>query len=108
MGTFDGLREVLSISDRALTDSSSALKEVSAANRVDGAILEKVLEANLKYRRDVLTEVHNKLNRVTGEGQTYIQSAESKDKGKYEDNKEVYMQDFFKEVSMARKKEMPK
>jgi len=53
-GNFSGLKEVLSVSDRALTDVSSALKEVSAvAGGGDGHTLECVLEKNLKLRKEL-------------------------------------------------------
>lgn len=54
-GRFTGLDEVLQISERALHDISSSLKEVRSAAKEEGAILEEVLEANLKLRKEILT-----------------------------------------------------
>merc|ERR1740121_2600899 len=57
-----GLREVLSISDRALEDVQRALREVTAAgNEGDSAVLEEVLEANLKLRKKVNEHIQKKL-----------------------------------------------
>mmetsp|Transcript_6923 Transcript_6923/g.17720 ORF Transcript_6923/g.17720 Transcript_6923/m.17720 type:complete len:574 (-) Transcript_6923:125-1846(-) len=65
VGKFSGLREVLSVSDRALQDVSSALKEVSAvAKGGEGAVLEEVLEANLKLRKDINERIAEKLMRA--------------------------------------------
>merc|ERR1712194_623000 len=103
MGKFDGFREVLAISDRALQDASSALKEVSAAgNRNDGAVLERVLETNLKFRKDCLGEIQAKLRRATGERQSAGSGAASAfDKSRYEQNDGGMMKKFFAEVSMS-------
>jgi len=68
-GKFSGFREVLQISDRALQDVSSALKEVSAAaTGGDGAVLEEVLEANLKLRKEYNMLVSEKLAHVDEAG----------------------------------------
>jgi hypothetical protein len=65
VGRFSGFQEVLMISDRALQDVSSALTEVSAvATGGDGAVLEEVLEANLKLRKEYNTQISEKLSRV--------------------------------------------
>lgn len=65
VGKFSGFREVLEISDRALQDVSSALKEVSAAaTGGDGTVLEDVLEANLKLRKEYNMLVQDKLTQV--------------------------------------------
>lgn len=65
VGKFNGFREVLQISDRALQDVSSALKEVSAAaTGGDGAVLEEVLEANLKLRKEYNMLIFDKLAHV--------------------------------------------
>jgi len=52
-GAFSGLREILVVSDRALGDISSALKEISAVctSRGDAHVLERLLEVNLKLRK---------------------------------------------------------
>merc|ERR1712217_75439 len=102
-GNFDGFREVLAISDRALQDASSALKEVSAAgNRNDGQVLEKVLETNLKYRRDCLGEIQAKLVRATGERTWANQGVVSAaDRSRSDKNEEGMMKAFFKELSMS-------
>jgi len=64
-GNFAGFREVLSISDRALNDISSALREVSAtAQGSDAALLEEVLEANLKMRKEINLHIQEKLERA--------------------------------------------
>lgn len=63
-GRFTGLREVLSISDRALQDVSSSLKEVrAAASGRDGPILETVLEENLKLRKEINLLIEDRLHR---------------------------------------------
>lgn len=61
VGRFAGFREVLATSDRALQDISSALKEVSAASSGGDGVLESVLEANLKLRKDANGKVKEKL-----------------------------------------------
>jgi hypothetical protein len=75
VGKFNGFREVLQISERALQDVSSALKEVSAAAAGgDGAVLEEVLEANLKLRKELNMLIVDKLAHVdegTGLLQTF-------------------------------------
>lgn len=59
---FSGFREVLMISDRALQDISSALREVSATvGDSDGAALEEVLEANLKLRKEYNLVIQEKM-----------------------------------------------
>lgn len=64
-GKFTGFREVLAISDRALQDVSSALKEVSAAaSGGEGAILEEVLQSNLKLRKECNAFIQEKLQRA--------------------------------------------
>jgi len=68
---FTGFREVLAISDRALQDVSRALREVTGgdgANEGDAAVLEEVLEANLKLRKEVNAHIQAKLNEVDGKG----------------------------------------
>lgn len=65
VGSFAGFREVLEISEHALTDVSSALKEVSAAEESgDGAMLEEVLELNLKLRRELNMCIINKIGTI--------------------------------------------
>jgi hypothetical protein len=67
VGKFNGFREVLSISDRALQDVSSALKEVSAAaTGGDGQVLEEVLESNLKLRKEYNMNITEKIGKVMG------------------------------------------
>lgn len=61
VGGFVGFREVLATSDRALSDISSALKEVSAASSGGDGVLESVLEANLKLRKDANSQIREKL-----------------------------------------------
>lgn len=85
VGRFQGFREVLAISDRALQDISSALKEVSSAiSSSDGAIFEEVLEANLKLRKDLNAAIQDKLRgiekgREDGEGMvTFFKEAKMK------------------------------
>lgn len=64
-GNFTGVRDVLMTSDRALNDVSSALKEVSAAaSGGDGAVLEEVLEANLKLRKHMNEVVYDRVARA--------------------------------------------
>merc|ERR1712228_614165 len=59
---FGGFREV---SDRALQDVSSALKEVSVATGGgDGVAMEDVLCHILKIRKEINHHIHNKLNRL--------------------------------------------
>lgn len=63
-GKFNGLRDVLVISDRALNDVSSALKEVSAsegASGGDGQQLEDMLSVNLKLRKDINNLISDKV-----------------------------------------------
>merc|ERR1712194_407882 len=111
MGKFDGFREVLAISDRALQDASSALKEVSAAgNRNDGAILERVLETNLKFRKDCLGEIQAKLRRATGERQNFggRSSASASDRKKADVDVGGFMKKFFNEVSLTHAHETEK
>merc|ERR1712039_311672 len=100
-GNFEGFREVLSISERALQDASSALKEVSAAgNRSDGAILEKMLEENLKFRRNCLGVIQSKLHKATGERQTSLKSlATAYDNEAAKPDVGGLMRKFFEEVS---------
>jgi len=65
VGKFTGFREVVAISDRALQDVSSALKEVSGAVKgSDGVGIVDVLEANLKLRKDLKLQIQEKLNRA--------------------------------------------
>ncbi|CAJ1344899.1 unnamed protein product [Effrenium voratum] len=52
-GRFNGLHEIVEISDGALHDVSSSLKEVRAAAGSDGAFLEEVLEDNLQIRKEI-------------------------------------------------------
>jgi len=61
VGRFTGLREVLAISDRALVDASSALKEVSAASPHGDSTLEAILEASLKLRKEANAKIQEKL-----------------------------------------------
>jgi len=64
-GKFLGFREVLSVSERALQDVSSALKEVSATlNTSDGSVLEEVLEHNLRLRKSINSQLLDKLVRA--------------------------------------------
>merc|ERR1712136_263138 len=70
-GNFEGFREVVSISDRALQDISSALKEVSASvPGADGYALEEVLEASLKIRKEINALITDKLTRSEVGGET--------------------------------------
>jgi len=87
-GNFAGFREVLSISDRALNDISSALREVSAtAQGSDAALLEEVLEANLKMRKEINVHIQEKLERADKGGphvlglQQYFHELQSGDYG---------------------------
>merc|ERR1711957_627777 len=93
-----------------LADASSALKEVSAAgNRNDGAILEKVLETNLKFRRDCLGEIQAKLHRATGERQNFGRSsASASDRKKADVDVGGFMKKFFNEVSLTHAHETEK
>lgn len=52
-GRFDGLHEIVEMSDGALQDVSSSLKEVRAAAHGDGDVLEEVLEGNLEIRKEI-------------------------------------------------------
>lgn len=62
---FSGLREVLSISDRALQDVSSALKEITGVTgSLEGMAIVEALEANLKLRKEHNSVVHEKLIRA--------------------------------------------
>lgn len=64
-GRFTGFLEALSISERALQDVSSALKEVSAVvEGGDGTVLEEVLEVNLKLRKEYNQAIYEKLATV--------------------------------------------
>jgi len=62
---FGGCREVLHISDRALQDMSSALKEIgTACSTSDGAHLVDTVESNLKLRKHCNALVQTKLLRA--------------------------------------------
>lgn len=52
-GRFDGLHEIVEMSDGALQDVSSSLKEVRAGADGDGDVLEQVLEDNLEVRKEI-------------------------------------------------------
>ncbi|CAK9069182.1 unnamed protein product [Durusdinium trenchii] len=52
-GRFDGLHEVVEMSNGSLQDVSSSLKEVRAAADGDGDVLEEVLEGNLEIRKEI-------------------------------------------------------
>ncbi|CAE7682381.1 Sgta [Symbiodinium pilosum] len=53
-GRFNGLHEIFDVSERALQDVSSSLKEVrAAASSGDGPVLEQVLEDNLELRKEL-------------------------------------------------------
>jgi len=52
-GRFDGLHEIVEMSDGALQDVSSSLKEVRAGADGDGDVLEQVLEDNLEIRKEI-------------------------------------------------------
>lgn len=70
-GNFNGVREVLTTSDRALSDVSSALKEVTAVTSGgDGQVLEEVLETGLKMRKQVNEIIYSKLARAEFGGKT--------------------------------------
>mmetsp|Transcript_74078 Transcript_74078/g.162113 ORF Transcript_74078/g.162113 Transcript_74078/m.162113 type:complete len:625 (-) Transcript_74078:114-1988(-) len=63
-GNFTGLHEVLAVSNLALGDVSSALREVSAvAGTTDGGLLEEVLEANLKLRQEINNHIQAKISK---------------------------------------------
>mmetsp|Transcript_26512 Transcript_26512/g.61874 ORF Transcript_26512/g.61874 Transcript_26512/m.61874 type:complete len:563 (-) Transcript_26512:226-1914(-) len=80
VGQFTGFREVMMISDRALQDVSSALKEVSAAlGGKDGATLESVLEVNLKLRKEHNAAIYEKLQRVEGGRQDHLPHSDGAD-----------------------------
>merc|ERR1712187_179753 len=65
VGSFTGFREVMAVSDQALKDISSALKEVSAAVKSsDGVDIVDALEANLKLRKEAKSIVQEKLLRA--------------------------------------------
>jgi len=64
-GNFGGLREVMAISDMALQDVSSSLKEVSSAVASnEGVVFEEILEVNLKRRKEINTLISEKLVRA--------------------------------------------
>jgi hypothetical protein len=64
-GRFSGVREILAISERALQDVSSALKEInSAANRSEGSAIVEALESNLKLRKEYAALVQEKVSRA--------------------------------------------
>eukprot|EP00929_Paragymnodinium_shiwhaense_P039747 TRINITY_DN20840_c0_g1_i2.p1 TRINITY_DN20840_c0_g1~~TRINITY_DN20840_c0_g1_i2.p1 ORF type:complete len:396 (+),score=100.77 TRINITY_DN20840_c0_g1_i2:314-1501(+) len=64
IGRFLGFQEVLAISDRALQDVSSALKEISGVGSADGAVIAEALEANLKLRKDINQLIQERLLRA--------------------------------------------
>jgi len=85
-GSFIGFREVLGISDRALGDVSSALKEVSAAVKGgDGNVLETLLESNLKLRKEYNLLLAERLSRAES-----ADASGSMKKGEEQDNLEVF------------------
>lgn len=89
LGRFAGFREVLAISDRALQDASSALKEVSAASPQGDSTLEAVLEASLKLRKETNAKIQEKLA-----------IAEQGRKGRIGGQRDIKgMVDFFAEIS---------
>lgn len=92
-GNFTGVRDVLMTSDRALNDVSSALKEVSAAaSGGDGAVLEEVLEANLKLRKHMNEVIYERVARAeTGSSGAGARSGPSDAEGIIQ---------FFKEASL--------
>eukprot|EP00971_Amphidinium_carterae_P293536 5827745-Amphidinium_carterae.1 len=80
VGQFTGFREVMMISDRALQDVSSALKEVSAAlGGREGAVLESVLEVNLKLRKEHNAAIYEKLQRVEGKQDQQLAAGDAPD-----------------------------
>jgi len=86
---FGGFREVLSISDRALQDVSSALKEVSAASPHGDSTLEAILEAGLKLRKEANAKMQEKLA-IAEQGRKGRGAGQADIKG---------MVDFFAEIS---------
>jgi len=96
-GRFTGFLEAFSISERALQDVSSALKEVSAVvEGVDGTTLEEMLELNLKLRKEYNQVIWEKLATVDPEvGQAAMMSTEQTG----------LLHQFFRELSHGRSHE---
>lgn len=64
-GRFHGLHEIFEVSERALQDVSSSLKEVrAAASSGDGIVLEQALEDNLQLRKELNALIQEKRERA--------------------------------------------
>merc|ERR1712039_746813 len=90
---FTGFREALAISDRALHDVSSALKEVAGVvSGSEGVTIVDVLDENLRIRKECNDEVKERLSRI------------EKGKDKMKDTECKGLRDFFLECAMKKDK----
>ena len=76
---FTGLREILSVSGRSLGDVNSGIKDISAVcGGVDGLLLERLVETNLKILGLINGFCTKKLNRMGNDMEAVGRRAEEK------------------------------